>query len=146
MDANFQAILDSLPPKLPRSKLDPYVDLIRELRKRQRSYREITGILKERCGLSVGVHTLYSFVRTRGIPGGVDQQASRSNPVIGDTQHPFLGRGDAADIVLMGEPLSGREPASLRQAAQADTVAPDRGLRETGVEHQGLYRCLLDEL
>ena len=76
MDAKFQAILDSLPPKLPRSKLDPYADLIRELRKRERSYREIAGLLKERCGLNVGVHTLYSFVRTRGIgEGQLGQQA-----------------------------------------------------------------------
>jgi len=70
MDTKFQAILDSLPPKLPRSKLEPYADLIRELRKRERSYREIAGLLKERCGLNVGVHTLYSFVRTRGIGEG----------------------------------------------------------------------------
>jgi len=67
MDAKFQAILDGLPPKPPRSKLDPYAELIRELRKRERSYREIAALLKERCGLNVGIHTLYSFVRNRGI-------------------------------------------------------------------------------
>lgn len=61
----FQAILDSLPPKPARSKLDPYAELIHELRKRGRSYREIAGILKDRCGVSAGTHTIYNFVRVR---------------------------------------------------------------------------------
>lgn len=65
MDEAFQAILDSLPPKPARSKLEPYAELIRELRKRGRSYREIAGILTDRCGVSVGTHTVYNFVQVR---------------------------------------------------------------------------------
>src|ERR1700684_1150389 len=65
MDNAFQAILDSLPPKPPRSKLEPYAELIQELRKRGRSYREIAGILTNRCGVSAGTHTVFNFVRVR---------------------------------------------------------------------------------
>jgi hypothetical protein len=65
MDERFQAILDSLPPKPARSRLEPYAELIHELRRRGRSYREITAILADRCGERVGVHTLYNFVRVR---------------------------------------------------------------------------------
>ena len=65
MDETFQAILDSLPPKPARSRLEPYAELIHELRRRGRSYREITAILADRCGVRVGVHTLYNFVRVR---------------------------------------------------------------------------------
>ena len=65
MNEVFQAILDSLPPKPPRSKLEPYAELIQELRKRGRSYREIAGILTIRCGVSAGTHTVYNFVRVR---------------------------------------------------------------------------------
>jgi hypothetical protein len=65
MNETFKAILDSLPPKQPRSKLEPYTELIQELRKRGRSYREIAGILAERCGVCVGIHTVYNFVRVR---------------------------------------------------------------------------------
>ena len=65
MDDALQAILDSLPPKQPRSKLQPYEELIQELRKRGRSYREITGILANRCGVTAGTHTVYNFVRVR---------------------------------------------------------------------------------
>ncbi len=65
MEETFQAILDSLPPKPARSKLEPYAELIRELRKRGRSYREIATILAERCGVTVGIHTVYNFVQVR---------------------------------------------------------------------------------
>ena len=65
MDETFQAILDSLPPKPARSRLEPYAELIHELRRRGRSYREVTAILADRCGVRVGVHTLYNFVRVR---------------------------------------------------------------------------------
>jgi hypothetical protein len=62
---DIQAILDRLPPKPPRSKLEPYAELIQELRKRGRSYRDIAGILTGCCGVSTGAHTVYNFVRTR---------------------------------------------------------------------------------
>src|SRR5262249_44479393 len=65
MDDAFHAILDSLPPKRRQSKLEPYAALIRELRNRRLSYREITTILRERCGVRVGLHTVYHFVRGR---------------------------------------------------------------------------------
>jgi hypothetical protein len=65
MEERFQAILDSLPPKPARSRLEPYAELIHELRRRGRSYREITAILADRCEVRVGVHTLYNFVRVR---------------------------------------------------------------------------------
>ena len=64
-NASHQAILDSLPPRRRRSKLEPYAALIRALRARGRSYREIVTILRERCGLHVATHTLFHFVRTR---------------------------------------------------------------------------------
>ena len=65
MENALQAILDSLPPRRRRSKLEPYAALIRALRVRGRSYREIVTILRERCGLRVAMHTVYHFVRAR---------------------------------------------------------------------------------
>src|SRR5580698_8555810 len=64
---DIQTILDKLPPKPPRSKLEPYAELIQELRKRGRSYREIAGILSACCGVSTGIHTVYNFVRMRAV-------------------------------------------------------------------------------
>jgi hypothetical protein len=76
MDEAFQVILDSLPPKQPRSRLEPYTELIHELRKRGRSYREIVGILGDRCGIQVGVHTVYNFVRVRTTARGKRTKAT----------------------------------------------------------------------
>jgi hypothetical protein len=38
VDAKFEAILNSLPAKEPRSRLEPYSELITEMRKRGHSY------------------------------------------------------------------------------------------------------------
>ena len=65
MDAKFEAILNSLPTKEPRSRLEPYSELITEMRKRGHSYREITQVLKKACGLKVGTSTVNDFVLTR---------------------------------------------------------------------------------
>lgn len=65
MDDKFEAILNSLPPKEPRSRLEPYSELITEMRKRGHSYREITQVLKKACGLKVGTSTVNDFVLAR---------------------------------------------------------------------------------
>jgi IS30 family transposase len=65
MDARFQDILDTLPEKPPRSRLEPYGELIDELRRRGRTYRDIVGILAEKCQLRVSVSTIHDFVRVR---------------------------------------------------------------------------------
>lgn len=54
-----------LPPKPPRSKLEPHRNLIRELRRSGRTYREIARLFKQRLGLCVAPSTLHSFVKVR---------------------------------------------------------------------------------
>src|SRR5260370_18218282 len=65
VETAFQAILDRLPAAGCRSTLEPYATLIRALRTRGRSYREIVTILREHCGLRVATHTVYHFVQAR---------------------------------------------------------------------------------
>jgi len=62
VDPKFEAILNSLPAKEPRSRLEPYSELITEMRKRGHSYREITQVLKKACGLKVATSTVNDFV------------------------------------------------------------------------------------
>ena len=78
MNETFQAILDTLPPKPARSRLEPYAELIHELRRRGRSYREITAILADRCDVRVGVHTLYNFVRVRTRPSKKTNRSAKT--------------------------------------------------------------------
>lgn len=55
-----------LPPKSPRSKLEPHRELIRELRRKGQTYRDIARIFEERLHLSVAPSTIHSFVKVRG--------------------------------------------------------------------------------
>src|ERR1017187_5089462 len=54
MDDKFGGLLDSLPEKPPRSRLEPYSELIVELRRRGRTYREMARILAEKCKVHDG--------------------------------------------------------------------------------------------
>jgi hypothetical protein len=65
VDTKFEAILNSLSAKEPRSRLEPYSELITEMRKRGRTYREIAQVLKKSCGLKVGASTVNDFVLAR---------------------------------------------------------------------------------
>ena len=62
MDSKFTAIMSKLPAKEPSSRLEPYRELILEMRKRNRSYREIALVLTHTCGLKVGSSTVNDFV------------------------------------------------------------------------------------
>src|SRR5271163_4229164 len=63
--ATLLAELANLPPKPPRSKLEPHRELIRELRRKGRTYREVAALFRERLGLEVAPSTLHSFVKVR---------------------------------------------------------------------------------
>jgi hypothetical protein len=65
MDTKFKEILDGLPFKRPRSRLEPYRELISELRRRSRTYRDIAHILGEKCQVQVTASGVHDFVRTR---------------------------------------------------------------------------------
>ena len=65
MDTKFREILDGLPDKPPRSRLEPYRELIRELRRRRRTYRDIAHILAEKCQIQVTASGVHDFVRKR---------------------------------------------------------------------------------
>jgi hypothetical protein len=82
MDAKLKTILKNLPTKKLRSRLEPYRELIREMRRRGRSYREIIHVLHKQCGVKVSISTLHDFVRLRSrsrtialVSSGVSQNA-----------------------------------------------------------------------
>jgi hypothetical protein len=65
MDDKIRVILESIPKKRQRSKLEPYTQLIEQLKRRGHAYREIASILAEKCGLVVASSTLVRFVAAR---------------------------------------------------------------------------------
>ncbi len=69
MDPDFDRILDSLPEKRSRSRLQPYGALIRELLRRNRTYREIASVLLDRFQIHTSISTIHDFVRRWTISG-----------------------------------------------------------------------------
>jgi len=65
MEPAHKVVLVPLPEKPPRSTLEPHRELIRELRRKGRTYREVACLFQERLGLHVALSTLHSFVKVR---------------------------------------------------------------------------------
>jgi hypothetical protein len=65
MEPELRTILEYSPQRPPRSKLEPHRELIRELRRKGRTYREVARLVHERLGLHVALSTLHSFVKVR---------------------------------------------------------------------------------
>ena len=62
-DDKIREIIESLPEKRSRSRLEPYRQLIAELRRLRRTYREIAHILREKCQVQVSAAAVHNFVR-----------------------------------------------------------------------------------
>lgn len=65
MDEKLRQLLDQMPERAPRSKLEPHAEVIRELRKKRRTYHEIAAFFREHLQLSVAPSTIHDFVKTR---------------------------------------------------------------------------------
>lgn len=65
MNDQLKAIMEELPEKPPRSRLEPYKEFIEELRRRGRTYKDITNILVEKFSISVTAAGVHDFVRRR---------------------------------------------------------------------------------
>src|SRR5579864_7773270 len=65
MDPTLLSLLETIPQKPPRSKLETHRELIRQLRRKGCTYRDVVRILHERLGLDVAVSTIHSFIKVR---------------------------------------------------------------------------------
>jgi hypothetical protein len=65
MDPTLLSLLETIPQKPPRSKLETHRELIRQLRRKGCTYRDIVRLLHERIGIHVAVSTIHSFVKVR---------------------------------------------------------------------------------
>ena len=81
----LQQVLDSLPPGVPRSKLDPLRPFILRWRRQGRGYRQIQQILRDECRVKASLSTLFHFVETRSRPRkaqpDIDLESSTAQPV-----------------------------------------------------------------
>jgi hypothetical protein len=68
MKPELQQIFDNTPEDDPRSKLDPYRELILRWRRQGRSYRRICQLVTEQCSIKVSLATLHGFIERRSRP------------------------------------------------------------------------------
>ena len=110
MDAKFEAILNSLRSKEPRSRLEPYSELITEMRKRGHSYREIAQVLAETCGLQVGTSTVNDFVLSRKRSKSRSSVAANAARTVSKKRAGVASKKQrAGDAEQRGTPLKGQE-------------------------------------
>jgi hypothetical protein len=86
MDPTLLSLLDSIPQKSPRSKLETHRELIRQLRRKGCTYRDIVRILRERVGLDVAASTIHSFVKVRAKHR---KQVQYELPPLGSASNPI---------------------------------------------------------
>ena len=65
MNQGLQQIYDHVPLDTPRSRLEPYRELLLAWRRKGRTYRRIVALLDEECALKIGCSAVCQFVRRR---------------------------------------------------------------------------------
>ncbi len=110
MDPKFKEIIDGLPDKPPRSRLEPYYELVKELRCRGRTYRDIAQVLAEKCQLQVTASGIHAFVRKKS--GGRRRPGGRSN-----------WRRDERRVVSATAPINTATPTAPSAPSPGDEIA-----------------------
>lgn len=75
MNAELQRIFESIPEDTPRSRLEPYRELILRWRRQGRTYRRIKTLLADQCSIQVSTTMLFKFVKSRSRPRKTESEA-----------------------------------------------------------------------
>ena len=120
MDPNISKLLDEIPEKPPRSKLDLHADVIAALRQKRRTYREIAEFLRDHLSITVAPSTIHDFVRLRR-RRGKRNAVSNSDPHIGKP-----GDDAARPVTNLSAPDDNgqRKIAALKRRTPADPPQP----------------------
>jgi len=78
LDPRINKLLDEIPERPPRSKLEPHTDVIGALRRKRFTYREIAQFLRDHLAITVAPSTIHDFVRIRR------RRGKRSDPSTGE--------------------------------------------------------------
>jgi hypothetical protein len=65
MDEVVRRLLDQMAAKPPRSKLEPHLEVIQELRRKGRTYLDIADFFSQHFNLRVAPSTIHAFVKVR---------------------------------------------------------------------------------
>jgi hypothetical protein len=121
VNSKLQRIFDSAPEDEPRSRLEPYRELILRWRRQGRSYRRICKLLSEKCQLKVSYLALYEFVQRRSRPRKAEQKPERQPAEIAPPEQTLK------EQAMTFRPRPRRTPeeiAAMRAAASASNHKP----------------------
>jgi len=123
----LQDILNALPEKPPRSRLETYRELIDQLRQRAWTYRDIAGVLPDRCQLSVSISTLHDFVRLRSLGKRTSAKRAAANEAKATAIEPkgrVVGSGQRAaddeEVRRRIAALKARKPEATPSIGECD--------------------------
>ncbi len=77
-----QQVLDNLPPDEPRSKLEPFRRIILRWSREGRTYRSMQKVLRDKCGVTASLSTLFHFVQSRSRPRKQETEAAALEPLV----------------------------------------------------------------
>ena len=124
MEDKFQDILSKVTKKSGRSRLEPYGELIDELRGRGFTYREISEILTAELKFHAPKSTVNDFVRERSrrrrnAARRVSRSGAKSAPMVPQLATVPLSQGPSEDEV--------RQRIAALKARKPTTSSPDNG-------------------
>ena len=110
-EPQIQALLKDLPERAIRSGLEPYRELILELRRRSFSYRQIAGVLLERCRFEISHSAIHDFVQKHGATPASLKPSGSEEPPAALAPHPNPARrGPDPSIRERIEALKSQKP------------------------------------
>jgi len=118
MDEKFKELLKTVMPQTGRSRLEPYGELIDELRLLGLPYREIASLLTEKYELHVTKSTIHDFVRVR--LRRQKKVAKRATKEAAQATAPAPARG----FIWLAQSSSGTRDAQPRSVNEKSKSAP----------------------
>jgi hypothetical protein len=124
MEDNFQDILNGTKVKLGRSRLEPYGELVDELRRQSLTCRDIAAVLAQKCQFQISKSAVKNFVRARARRRrNASRRISRSvgmpPPIVRKPATLHSGQGPCDDEV--------RQRIAALKARKPATTSPDNG-------------------
>ena len=134
MESRFEHILNSVGAKPGRSRLEPYGDLVDELRSQGFTCRDIVALLAEQCQFQTSKTAVDNFVRAqarkrRNAVRKLSRRIVVSTPVVSKLAPPHPTQGPSEDEVRRRIALlKARKPAT-EPATDDFHYNPDEPLR-----------------
>jgi hypothetical protein len=117
----------------PRSRLQPYCELILRWRRQGKSYRRICRLLAEKCGVRIGRTTLNEFVHRRSRPrkahpeAELEPEAAQTEQPVAPTKYTKLSPDEVARQRALIQDLRSK-PVPVREVRKRFVYDPDEPL------------------